>query len=37
VSARIVIPATEVVTGDFIAFANNFDHAALEKLAKSLP
>jgi len=34
---KTVIPATEVVSGDFIAFANNFDHAALEKLAKSLP
>jgi NitT/TauT family transport system substrate-binding protein len=30
------IPASEVVTDEFIKFANDFDHKAVEKLAKSM-
>jgi NitT/TauT family transport system substrate-binding protein len=34
---KTAIPASAVVTEDYIAFANDFDHRALEKFAKSLP
>jgi NitT/TauT family transport system substrate-binding protein len=33
---RTAIPASEVVTEDYIAFANDFDHRALEQFARSL-
>jgi hypothetical protein len=33
---KSVIPASEVVTEDYVTFANHFDHAALEQYARSL-
>jgi NitT/TauT family transport system substrate-binding protein len=33
---KTAIPASEVVTDEFIAFANDFDHRAVETLAKSM-
>jgi NitT/TauT family transport system substrate-binding protein len=34
--AKAAVPASEVVTNEFIDFANDFDRRALEKLAKSM-
>jgi ABC-type nitrate/sulfonate/bicarbonate transport system substrate-binding protein len=34
--ARIAVPASEVVTGEVIEFANDFDRRAVERLAKSM-
>jgi NitT/TauT family transport system substrate-binding protein len=33
---KAAIPASEVVTDEFIKFANDFDHAAVKKLAQSM-
>jgi ABC-type nitrate/sulfonate/bicarbonate transport system substrate-binding protein len=34
--AKTAVPASEVVTDEFIEFANDFDHQAVERLAKSM-
>jgi hypothetical protein len=34
---KTVMPVSQVVTDEFIEFANNFDHRAVERYAKSLP
>ena len=34
--AKTSVRASDVVTGDFIEFANDFDHQAVERLAKSM-
>jgi ABC-type nitrate/sulfonate/bicarbonate transport system substrate-binding protein len=34
---KTAIPASQVVTNEFIEFANDFDHRSVEKLAKSKP
>jgi NitT/TauT family transport system substrate-binding protein len=31
------IPASQIVTNDFIAFANDFDHKSIQRFAKSTP
>ena len=33
---QVPMPASEIVTNEFIEFANDFDHTQLEKLAKSM-
>jgi NitT/TauT family transport system substrate-binding protein len=35
-AAKTAIPVSEVVTEDYVEFANDFDHAALKKLAQSM-
>jgi ABC-type nitrate/sulfonate/bicarbonate transport system substrate-binding protein len=34
---KTTMPVSQVVTDEFIEFANNFDHRAVERYAKSLP
>lgn len=34
--ARTAVPASEIVTSEFIGFANGFDHRTVERLAKSM-